>query len=77
MPSLEEEHGDRLGGATEHGKERMGMEEEHDYKMGVATEDEELYNEGQEEGDSGEEEGVATMRPDDLGTGLRRRNRQD
>ncbi|XP_053364258.1 coiled-coil domain-containing protein 107 [Clarias gariepinus] len=77
MPSLEEEHGDRVGGAIEHGKDRMGMEEEHDGVMGVATEDEELYNEGQEEGDSGEEEGVATMRPDDLGTGLRRRNRQD
>lgn len=67
MPSLEEEHED---GAT-------GYDEEHD-KVDMATEEyeEDLYNEGQGE-NMDEDGGVAKLCPDELGAGLRRRNRHD
>ncbi|XP_053544202.1 coiled-coil domain-containing protein 107 isoform X1 [Ictalurus punctatus] len=74
MPFLEEEREDGVGGATERDEE---MKEEHD-EVGVATEehDVDLYNE--EQGDNtDEEEGMAKICPDELGAGLRRRNRHD
>lgn len=74
MPFLEEEREDGVGGATERDEE---MKEEHD-EVGVATEehDVDLYNE--EQGDNtDEEEGMAKTCPDELGAGLRRRNRHD
>ncbi|KAB5541859.1 hypothetical protein PHYPO_G00084780 [Pangasianodon hypophthalmus] len=75
MPTLEEEHEDAVGGATEHDEE---MKEERDEEVGVATEeyDEDLYNDEQG-GNMDEEGGVAKMCPDELGAGLRRRNRHD
>lgn len=71
MPSLEEERED---GATEYDEE---LKEAHD-KVGRSIEEyeEDLNNEGQ--GESMDEEGgVAKMCPDELGVGLRRRNRHD
>lgn len=70
MPTLEEEHEDRVGGATEHDEEMEVFN-----KVGVATteDDEVLYD---EEGDMNKE-GVVKMCPDELGAGLRRRNRHD
>lgn len=73
MPSLEEELEDGVGRATEYDEE---MKEKHD-ELGVATDeyDEDLYNE--EQGGNMDEEGVAKMCSDELGAGLRRRNRYD
>lgn len=77
MPSLEEEHEGRVGRATEHNKE-MKEENDEDEDVGVATEeyDEDSYNEEQG-GNMDEDEGVAEMCPNDLGAGLRKRNRHD
>lgn len=75
MPPLEEEeHEDRVGGATEHDED---IKEEHG-AVGVATAeyDEDLYNEEQG-GNVNEEEGGAKKCLDELGAGLRRRNRHD
>lgn len=74
MPSLEEEREDGVGGATDRDEE---MKEEHD-EVGVATEehDVDLYNE-EHGGNTDEGEGMAKMCPDELGAGLRRRNRHD
>ncbi|XP_053506502.1 coiled-coil domain-containing protein 107 isoform X2 [Ictalurus furcatus] len=74
MPFLEEEREDGVGGATERDEE---MKEEHD-EVGVATEehDVDLYNEEQG-GNTDEEEGMAKTCPDELGVGLRKRNRHD
>lgn len=73
MPSLEEEHEDVVGGAMEH-DDKM---EEHG-EVGVSTEehDEDLYNQEQG-GIIDKDEGVAKMCPDELGVGLRKRNRHD
>lgn len=72
MPPLEEEHEDGVGGASEHYKEMEELDE-----VGVATkEDDILYNEEQRR-NMDEEEGVSKMCPDELGAGLRRRNRHD
>ncbi|XP_058273188.1 coiled-coil domain-containing protein 107 isoform X2 [Hemibagrus wyckioides] len=73
MPSLEEEHGGGVGGATEYDKE---MKEENDVGMATEEYDEDSYNEEQG-GNMDEEEGVAEMCPNDLGAGLRKRNRHD
>lgn len=75
MPPLEEEYEGGVSGATKHHKK---MKEKHDENVGVAPEeyDEDLYNEEQG-GNMDEEEGVAEMYPNELGAGLRRRNRHD
>lgn len=70
MPTLEEEHEDRVGGATEHDKEMEAFD-----KVGVATKEDDkvLYDEESDKNN----EGVVKMCPDELGAGLRRRNRHD
>lgn len=72
MPPLEEELEDGVGVATEHDE----MKENHD-EVGVATDgyDEDLSHE--EQGGNTDEEGVAKMCSNELGVGLRRRNRCD
>lgn len=72
-PSLEGEHEGGVGEATKHARERM---EEHGEDVGVATEDEDMYNQALGR-NTGEEEGGTEMCLNEMGAGLRRRNRHD